>query len=279
MSGTFLKCGMFITILFASLFMFVCSAQAQLLCGCSTMQQGGSRENMGILQSESLCNEACRTAENSDGTSKNYRFYSFGGLTRPLMAEGSVRCNCSSGRDTWTHEYEADVYSTEMGLNMESNCEAQCRIRDAGFFSYSGAPYKEVGEIDNTNGGAQMTNRLVPGQRTEGGIIKCGRPGQQMCTLCDLVKGINAIVQFLMKISIGIALLAITIGGIMYIISSGDSGMMDMAKSAIKNALIGFVLVFSAYLIINTTIVYLGTKPDLGINAQWGTFDCNVITQ
>jgi hypothetical protein len=100
-----------------------------------------------------------------------------------------------------------------------------------------------------------------------------------MCTLCDLIKGINDIVQFLMKISIGIALLAITIGGILYIVSSGDSGMMDKAKSAIKNALIGFIIVFSAYLIVNTTIVYLGTKTDLGISAHWGTFDCNRTVQ
>ncbi len=138
----------------------------------------------------------------------------------------------------------------------------------------------KVASNNNVAGGPQIANRLVPGQTTDNsGLIKCGRPGQNMCTLCDLIKGINDIVQFLMKISIGIALLAITIGGILYIVSSGDSGMMDKAKSAIKNALIGFIIVFSAYLIVNTTIVYLGTKTDLGISAHWGTFDCNRTVQ
>lgn len=124
--------------------------------------------------------------------------------------------------------------------------------------------------------GAQMTDKKVPGRTTDNsGIIQCGRPGQHMCTLCDIIRGMNIIIQYIMKIAIGIALLAIAIGGILYVVSAGDSGMMDMAKKAITNALIGFVIIFGSYLIVNTTIVYLGTRSDLGIRAEWGTFDCN----
>ncbi|HOF42480.1 MAG TPA: pilin [Candidatus Moranbacteria bacterium] len=200
-------------------------------------------------------------------------------------------CRKEIGRDVCRQKYPDGLHCVSGGISVDlDNCTNGCssgRYYNSVADSESGAVVFTCGDPRSTASpaptgtpGPQMTDRLVPGETTDtSGIIKCGRPGQNMCTLCDLVKGINDIVQFLMKVSIGIALLAITIGGILYIISSGDSGMMDKAKSAIKNALIGFIVVFSAYLIINTTIVYLGTKADLGISAHWGTFDCNRTVQ
>ncbi|EKD46823.1 MAG: hypothetical protein ACD_67C00055G0004 [uncultured bacterium] len=115
-----------------------------------------------------------------------------------------------------------------------------------------------------------------------GGIITCGR-GQSMCTLCDLIAGMNTIIKYLMKIAVGVALLAMTIGGVMYIVSYGDKGMIDKAKGAIKNAAIGFAVIFAGYLIINTTISYIGSRKDeatgkstFGMNiTSWGEFDCS----
>ncbi|EKE18556.1 MAG: hypothetical protein ACD_9C00296G0002 [uncultured bacterium] len=120
------------------------------------------------------------------------------------------------------------------------------------------------------------SNNKIPGDTTEGSqIIKCGRPGQNMCTLCDLIAGMNNIIQYLMKIAIGVALLAITIGGVMYVVSAGDTGLADMAKKTITNAAVGFVIIFAAFLIIDTTISYLGTKEGMGINVtSWGQFEC-----
>ncbi len=275
MKKIFLKYGLFMVMAFSMVLSLPNKAEA-LLCGCSTMQYGGSRTTLGNeYTTEQQCSQACRTA------SPDYRFYSFGGLTRPIMESQNVMCNCSSGRGSLSHRFEPDVFHVEIELNRESACVEVCREHGAEYYSYNNGEYIRVDlPTGGDSGGPQMANRLVPGQTTDNsGLIKCGRPGQNMCTLCDLIKGINDIVQFLMKISIGIALLAITIGGILYIVSSGDSGMMDKAKSAIKNALIGFIIVFSAYLIVNTTIVYLGTKTDLGISAHWGTFDCNRTVQ
>jgi len=137
----------------------------------------------------------------------------------------------------------------------------------------------------NTSGAGsagQIQDTKIPGTTTQpSDIIKCGRPGQNMCTLCDLISGFNNIIQYLMKIAIGMALLAISIGGVMYVVSAGDSGLIDSAKSVMKNAAIGFVIIFAAFLIINTTIEYLGTKTDAAGNltfgfhiVSWGHFDC-----
>ncbi len=111
-------------------------------------------------------------------------------------------------------------------------------------------------------------------------LVTCGT-GKSMCTLCDLIAGMNNVIQYLMKIAIGVALLAMAIGGVMYIVSAGDSGLIDQAKSTLKNAAIGFVIIFAAFLIIDTTINYIGSKtnasgvPTFGINiTSWGKFDC-----
>ena len=80
-----------------------------------------------------------------------------------------------------------------------------------------------------------------------------------------------------MKITIGLALLAMAIGGVLYIVSAGESSAMEKAKSTIKSAAIGFVIIFAAWLIVNTTISYLGVSGTLGMNSTttWGQFDCS----
>lgn len=126
--------------------------------------------------------------------------------------------------------------------------------------------------------GPTVQDWSIPGTSVDAGsgIVKCGRPGQNMCTLCDLIKGFNEVIQYIMKIAIGVALLAMAVGGVLYVVSAGESGTMEMAKSAITNAAIGFVIVFAAYLIVNTTVTYLGTTGTLGMKTAttWGQFDC-----
>lgn len=127
--------------------------------------------------------------------------------------------------------------------------------------------------------GSSTGNYTVSGQGIDSGngIVQCGRPGGKMCTLCDLIAGFNTIIKYLIKIGIGVALLAMAVGGVFYIVSAGESAMMEMAKSAIKNAAIGFVIVLAAWLIVNTLISALGASGTLGMSSTttWGDFDCN----
>jgi ABC-type nickel/cobalt efflux system permease component RcnA len=108
-----------------------------------------------------------------------------------------------------------------------------------------------------------------------GGIVPCGT-GQTMCTLCDLIKGINNIVQYLLRIAIGLALTIFTVAGVMYIVSVGDSGTIETAKGAMKNAAIGFVVILAAWLMVNTLLLVIGANSNLGVAGvtSWGNFDC-----
>lgn len=160
----------------------------------------------------------------------------------------------------------ADGHSGQPGkCDASGNCEPDST-------SMTNSPNISNGQ--GTNG--QIVNSVVPGQRgPESQFIKCGRPGQRMCTLCDLIAGLNNIIKFIMRISIGVGLLAFTAAGVMYAISLGETKQTDNAKGLMKNTGIGFVIIFSAWLIINTVIQSLGAYPNLGINiTSWGDFEC-----
>jgi len=110
-------------------------------------------------------------------------------------------------------------------------------------------------------------------------LVPCGgyaTPDPGMCTLCHLIVGIKGIIDYAFLIFVALALVMLVISGIMYIVSAGNSGMMESAKGLMKNVLVGFALVLLAWLIINTTMLVIGARGDLGIGVQsWHTFNCN----
>jgi hypothetical protein len=84
-------------------------------------------------------------------------------------------------------------------------------------------------------------------------IVPCARNyanDTNMCTLCDLIKGIWFIVDYAMKILFFVALLMLVIAGIMYIVSTGNQGLISTAKQLMWNVLIGFAIVLLAWLTI-----------------------------
>jgi len=246
----------------------------------------------------STCSIAC------SATSKDVTAYSYGDSAekKPLVpatdANGGKRCLCSA--DTISAASVAAavispslflVHNTVEGGYVfdEAGCDQSCA--DKGYKSYALGTYSLLRNVTKTPsssaatpsaGGPQITSDIIPGTTEPGGLIQCGRPGQRMCTLCDLIKGMNIIIHYLMRIAVGVALLAVAIGGVMYVVSAGDSGLIETAKSTMKNAAWGFVLIFAGFLIINTTIDYIGAKKDVngnltfGMNiTSWGQFDCN----
>lgn len=116
-----------------------------------------------------------------------------------------------------------------------------------------------------------------------GGLVPCGSgtDPNDRCTLCDLIVGIKGIIDWGKNILVAAALAAITIGGVMYIVSAGNEQMMQSAKGVIKQAIWGVFIVLGAWLIVNTTMWLLATKDSsgegggLGIGVtSWSEFDC-----
>lgn len=79
------------------------------------------------------------------------------------------------------------------------------------------------------------------------------------CTICSVFKLIINIYDFISKdIATPLAIIAITIGGIMMMISAGNPNLMGQGKKILFTAIIGLVLVFCSYLIIGFVLSAVG---------------------
>lgn len=183
------------------------------------------------------------------------------------FAKADAACN---GKPSGTQCSLGDSHTIERGV-----CDASgnCMIGTT-----------KITTPDGPGSAGQITDNIVPGSIAPGEesqFIKCGRAGQRMCTLCDLILGLNDVIRFIMRVSIGIGILAFTAAGVMYIVSAGDPGLKGTANTTMKNAVIGFVVILASWLIVNTVILSLGSKTDAQGNATfgmkitgWGKFEC-----
>ncbi|MFA6193526.1 MAG: pilin [Parcubacteria group bacterium] len=93
------------------------------------------------------------------------------------------------------------------------------------------------------------------------------------CTLCHLVLGFKNIYDYLLVLLLSATTLVVVAAGVMYMVSSGDKGMIDKAKSALTYALTAMILALVAWLIINATLSALGyTKV-----GSWYNFTCDTV--
>ena len=97
------------------------------------------------------------------------------------------------------------------------------------------------------------------------GVVPCGidKDGSgkldwnERCTLCDLIVGIKKIFDYGIKTIAIITIACATFAGVMYVVSSGNESAMESAKNFLKASLIGLAVVLGAWVIVNTTIVWL----------------------
>ena len=100
------------------------------------------------------------------------------------------------------------------------------------------------------------------GNPTPGPIVQCGNTGQPACTIDAFLKMIGRVYNFIVwNIATPLAVLAVLIAGIMILISAGNPKLLQIGKDILKVAVWGLVLVFSAYLIINTILGAIGAAP------------------
>ncbi|MEK7598684.1 MAG: hypothetical protein AAB487_03030 [Patescibacteria group bacterium] len=109
------------------------------------------------------------------------------------------------------------------------------------------------------------------------GVVPCATDANPApCTLCHFIVGFYNLFKYGLYIVITAAFIAVFFAGTMYVISTGDEGMMTAAKSFLKAALIGFTVVAGAWLIVNITLWLISAQPNLGVGrTNWYTFTCN----
>ncbi len=86
----------------------------------------------------------------------------------------------------------------------------------------------------------------------------CRKSGD--CTLNDFVRLFANASQWILGIVGSLALLMFVYGGVMFLISAGSSEKVTQAKQIILGAIIGLVIVFTSYMIIQFTMSALGIE-------------------
>jgi hypothetical protein len=96
---------------------------------------------------------------------------------------------------------------------------------------------------------------------TSAAIVPCGNPGEEPCTLNDFFLMLGNIYDFLVKyIAAPLAILAISIGGVLMMISGGNPSLFNRGKQILILSIIGLVLAFGSWLIIETLLRALQYK-------------------
>jgi len=104
-------------------------------------------------------------------------------------------------------------------------------------------------------------------------FVRCGNPGQSQCTICDLFATLIYIYNFLvLNIATPLAILGLTIGGVFILISAGNPNLLGTGKKILWAAIIGLLLVFCSWIIINTILSAIGYNFGTWWNPQ---MNCN----
>jgi len=121
-------------------------------------------------------------------------------------------------------------------------------------------------------------------EERSGGFIPCGRscddpttPRDETlpCTFCHFFVMLDRIIDFLLIYIVpSLAALMIAIGGGMYIISRGDPEMLGRAKKLFTAIVIGLLIIYGAWLIVNLFLTTIGVTIWQG-GGHWWEINCD----
>jgi len=143
--------------------------------------------------------------------------------------------------------------------------------------SSESSPTADYYEEGSTGGFLLLKGHIVPcGRSTDDiGTTGDGYDETASCTLCHLFIMLKNIFDLMLSLFIIASILFITIGGVVYIVSTGNPNLTGMAKKIIKNTLIGFALMLGGWLLVFTLLTFLSSRDMVGNgNDTWYKFDC-----
>lgn len=113
---------------------------------------------------------------------------------------------------------------------------------------------------------------LFPGVAdAQGGLVVCDGTGDNPCDFCALGVMANNVINWLFGFMTLVAVLTFAYAGFQMVTSGGDTGARDAAKKRFMYVIIGFLLMLSSWLIIDTLLKGL-TGSEKGME-YWGSFD------
>jgi len=110
--------------------------------------------------------------------------------------------------------------------------------------------------------------------QAQSGLVPCGGPGNP-CKLCHLFVMFDRIVDFIMLTLVPpLAALMLVIAGVMFFTAAGDPGSIGKAKSVLTSVVLGLVIVYGSWLIINSFFLVIGVSQWTGLEQGWFDYPC-----
>jgi len=111
----------------------------------------------------------------------------------------------------------------------------------------------------------------------EGPIVPCGG-ADNPCQFCHLFVLIERIINFIFTCLVPIAAsLMLIVGGLYLLIAGPSPEKVNQAKGIITAAVIGIVIIFVAWIFLNTFLDYMGIKEWTRLGTWWDfTTKCSI---
>ena len=126
---------------------------------------------------------------------------------------------------------------------------------------------------------------LVPAISLAAGLVPCGGTGEPVCQLCHFFVLFDNVIRFLLNnIVFPLAILMLAIGGFMYIFAyfnptelggGGNPALLGQAKKVITATIVGLIITFAAWIIVNTFFMIIGVASWTGLESGWFKIECN----
>ena len=109
----------------------------------------------------------------------------------------------------------------------------------------------------------------------EGEIVPCGKDLNDVCEFCDIFELANNIIVYIMTclapIISGVMLI---LGGFYFMIAGVDPSKMQKGKDIATAAIIGLIVIFVSWVLLNTFLSSMGIAEWTGLG-NWWEFKCD----
>jgi len=109
----------------------------------------------------------------------------------------------------------------------------------------------------------------------KGPIVPCGNDPSNPCKFCDLFVVFNNIIKFLLFCLVPpLAVAGIVIAGLYFLFAGANPTMVNQGKDVLKAVVIGLLIVFCAWLLINVFFSFIGVESWTGLQEGWFKPNC-----
>lgn len=116
---------------------------------------------------------------------------------------------------------------------------------------------------------------LSPNLSSAAGLVPCGGPGEATCSLCHLFQLFNNLIKEIFTWVVPtIAVLMLVYGGTMLIFGGGKPETLNQAKGIITSVIIGILIIFAAWIIVNTVLKASGLIDSSSPLWKWYDIPC-----